>query len=412
MISGTMPTHDILAILRDHGCEDITQQLDLDNCGQFPVSNDSFGDVFKGTLQSGTPITIKCLRVTVGTNDQEGQKQLKRAAHEIYVWSKCKHPNILELTGIAQYQDRIAMVSPWMKKWQPLLVLTQAPTVDRAQKLLMELHIYTRGIVHGDLKGANIVVSDGHTPKLVDFGTSFLSHYSLQFSGGTQSGAIFTIRYTVQAPEITLETSNHTMAGDVYGLGMTILEVITGLTPYHGINEAAVMRRVMEGANPPQPEQFMSNDRAQANNLWALLTRYWRSEADDRPSPTEVADNDISLALNYGTIVSRPALQPPQRSNSTSEGLRGMAARDMSASPVSANAPTAPALRRRQSVSAHPSTSKSVDKINNDPIYSRSPPSTAHTRPLSPRQLGKLPAKASLPQLIPNALPNLLSFIR
>ncbi|CAE6421604.1 unnamed protein product [Rhizoctonia solani] len=165
-------------------------------------------------------------------------------------------------------------------------------------------HLHSCGIVHGDIKGANIVVSDDHTLKLVDFGTSFTSQYSLQFSGGAQSGATFTIRYT--APEIILEKSKHTMAGDVYGLGMTMLEVTTGLTPYYGVNEAAVLRRIVDGISPTQPEQFMPNDQAQANNLWALITRCWRPEPDDRPSAAEVADNmwDINLALNYGTIVS------------------------------------------------------------------------------------------------------------
>ncbi|KDN38067.1 hypothetical protein RSAG8_09752, partial [Rhizoctonia solani AG-8 WAC10335] len=112
---------------------------------------------------------------------------------------------------------------------------------------------------------------------------------------------------------------------------------------------------------------------------------------------------------------SRPAPRPPHRSNSTTEGLRGLAARNMSTSSVSVNAPsnTVPALRRRQSVSAHPSASKSVDNFNNHAIYVKAPPSTAQTRPLSPRQLGKLPA---LPQLIPNPtgnpLPRPPNFIR
>ncbi|CEL53122.1 putative E3 ubiquitin-protein ligase RNF217 OS=Mus musculus GN=Rnf217 PE=3 SV=2 [Rhizoctonia solani AG-1 IB] len=102
---------------------------------------------------------------------------------------------------------------------------------------------------------------------------------------------------------------------------------------------------------------------------------------------------------------SRPAPRPPRRSNSTADNLRGLAQRNMSTSSVSVNASgtsSFPAPRRRQSVSTHPSASKSVDNLNNQPIYSKSPPPTAYTRPLSPRQLGKLPANQSLPQLIPN----------
>ncbi|CUA74307.1 putative E3 ubiquitin-protein ligase RNF217 [Rhizoctonia solani] len=115
---------------------------------------------------------------------------------------------------------------------------------------------------------------------------------------------------------------------------------------------------------------------------------------------------------------SRAAPRPPHRSNSTTEGLRALATRNMSTSSISVNASTnsVPALRRRQSVSVHPSASKSVDNINNHAIYTKSPPPTAYTRPLSPRQLGKLPSKPSLPQLVPNPIGNPLprppNFIR
>ncbi|KAF8736403.1 peptidase M28 family, partial [Rhizoctonia solani] len=118
---------------------------------------------------------------------------------------------------------------------------------------------------------------------------------------------------------------------------------------------------------------------------------------------------------------SRPAPRPPQRSLSTTQGLRGLAQRNMSTSSVSINptsAPSAPALRRRQSVSTHTPASKSVDNFNNHIIYSKSPPPAAYTRPLSPRQLGKLPANGSMPQLVPNhtgsvnPLPRPPNFIR
>ncbi|KAH7325456.1 kinase-like domain-containing protein [Rhizoctonia solani] len=216
-ISGAMPTHEILTILRDHDCEDIIQQLDPENCSRFATSNGGSSDAFKGKLKSGSPIAIKCLRITVGTNDQEGQKQLKRAAHEIYVWSKCKHPNILELTGIAQYQDRIAMVY-YGRRVVDMYAEELTAYVQSAEVADGVAHSHSSGIVHGDIKGINIVVFNDYTPKLVDFGTSFLSHYSLQFSEGAQGRVTFTLRYT--APEIILETSKHTMAGDVYGLAM------------------------------------------------------------------------------------------------------------------------------------------------------------------------------------------------
>ncbi|KAJ1299563.1 hypothetical protein OPQ81_011970 [Rhizoctonia solani] len=145
-----------------------------------------------------------------------------------------------------------------------------------------------------------------------------------------------------------------------------------------------------------------------------------QTSTNNTPNAVPHATNGPPVAgTKPGTFVpSRPAPRPPYRSNSTTEGLRGLAARNMSTSSVSINPSNTavPALRRRQSVSHHPTASRSVDNVNNHTIYSKSPPSTAHTRPLSPRQLGKLPANTSLPQLIPNTtgnpLPQPPNFIR
>ncbi|KAB5589515.1 Zinc metalloprotease [Ceratobasidium theobromae] len=102
-------------------------------------------------------------------------------------------------------------------------------------------------------------------------------------------------------------------------------------------------------------------------------------------SPNAVADKTFEP--------SRPAPRPPQRTN-TIESLRTMAAKNMSTSSVSANAGSSISSRRG-------TFSQSVDNLNkamNTNINS--------TRPLSPRQMGKLPAHVSLPHLIPNPLPN------
>lgn len=52
-------------MLSNHGCVNLTQQLDLDSCSSFPVSNGGFGDVYSGELVDGTPVAIKVSRLQV-----------------------------------------------------------------------------------------------------------------------------------------------------------------------------------------------------------------------------------------------------------------------------------------------------------------------------------------------------------
>ncbi|KAF8748104.1 peptidase M28 family [Rhizoctonia solani] len=142
-----------------------------------------------------------------------------------------------------------------------------------------------------------------------------------------------------------------------------------------------------------------------------------------KPSSRRVLSDQTCTAINNTSnppvlhhAPTGPPVAGPSRLNPPALLLRNMSTSSVSINPTSA--PSAPALRRRQSVSTHTPASKSVDNFNNHIIYSKSPPPAAYTRPLSPRQLGKLPANGSMPQLVPNhtgnvnPLPRPPNFIR
>ncbi|QRW24898.1 hypothetical protein RhiXN_11810 [Rhizoctonia solani] len=307
-----MPCEEILAHLCNHGCQDVTDQLNLAKCSQYAVAGGSFGDVFSGFLHNGDPVAIKCLRIMVGVDDSEGRKQLRRAAHEIYVWSKCKHPNVLELIGIARYQNRISMVSPWMEQGNLNWFLSRHPDVDRyamcAQIAAGVAHLHSSDIIHGDIKPLNILVSNDHVPKLADFGTSILTLYTLQFTRGSGSRTNVTVRYT--APEILREETKLSAEGDVYALGMTILETITETLPYAELAEPVVLTRVLIGTPPTRHEQKFSRDDEQAYILWKLLTHCWDSDPLGRPTATEIAST--LRAISH---------QPTAQRNNTDEAM-------------------------------------------------------------------------------------------
>ncbi|KAG8722850.1 hypothetical protein FRC09_005596 [Ceratobasidium sp. 395] len=67
---------EILSHLVNHGCEDVTSKLDLNQCGTHPIAGGGFGDIYKGVLVGGAVIAIKCPRVFL-KNDQESNEMLK-----------------------------------------------------------------------------------------------------------------------------------------------------------------------------------------------------------------------------------------------------------------------------------------------------------------------------------------------
>lgn len=57
------PTNTALQHLLDHGCLDVTPNLDLSRCSTVALAGGTFGDVWRGMLLDQTQVAIKCLRL-------------------------------------------------------------------------------------------------------------------------------------------------------------------------------------------------------------------------------------------------------------------------------------------------------------------------------------------------------------
>ncbi|KAG9097351.1 hypothetical protein FS749_006524 [Ceratobasidium sp. UAMH 11750] len=132
-------------------------------------------------------MAIKCLR-------QHDPKHIKRTARELNTWSKLKHRNVLELFGLAVFHGRLAMVSPWVEYGSVRSVVSKWPTVDRynlcRQLALAVKYVHQENVVHGDIKGDNLLVDSNGVAKLTDFGLAIMEDQAFQFShtdpgGGT-----------------------------------------------------------------------------------------------------------------------------------------------------------------------------------------------------------------------------------
>ncbi|KAG9075680.1 hypothetical protein FS749_012632, partial [Ceratobasidium sp. UAMH 11750] len=224
VINSDMSIPDIITNLGQHGCCDVGCQLDLASCTTRPMSRGGFSDVYLGKLYDGTPVAVKTIFILSDAQDQE-RKHLKRTARELYTWSKCKHPNIVRLLGLAEFRDQIAMVSPWMENGDLRTYIKRCPSVNRFELCIQIAdglaYLHSIGITHCDLKGPNVLISKAGTATLIDFGNAILAESALQFTRTMTSHGL-TARWT--APEI-LAGGKHNTASDVYALGMVCCTV-------------------------------------------------------------------------------------------------------------------------------------------------------------------------------------------
>ncbi|QRV74275.1 Tyrosine kinase catalytic domain protein [Ceratobasidium sp. AG-Ba] len=297
-VSSKMSASVIAKLLVEHGCPDITDQLELKRCGVAPVSGGGFGDIFRGALGSGKRVAIKCPRLYLLQDDDESRRTLKRAARELYTWSRLKHPNILELIGLAQFQHYVAMISPWMSNGTLLEYIKRNPSVDRRQIALGisegVVYLHQRDAIHGDLKGANVLISGEGVAKLTDFGCTQLKKGTLCFTT-TTGGSKFSMRWA--APEILDGSIERSKEADVYALGM---ELVTGLVPFsETTTEAAVIAAVLLKKQIPQrPKTLPSFEPHEGEIIWGIMEDSWAYRSSERPGSHTIRNHLKDIMAN------------------------------------------------------------------------------------------------------------------
>ncbi|KDN40368.1 hypothetical protein RSAG8_08131, partial [Rhizoctonia solani AG-8 WAC10335] len=295
IITSHMSTQQMFDCLTSTGCIDLSSQMDTRQETAMIVSGGGFGDIWKGKLHNGGKVAIKAWRTN--TLGQCSYKTLKRAARELYCWSRMEHPNIHRLQGVIMFKDQyLGMVSEWMENGNLHEYLRKYPGADRYQLCFQVAsgleYMHSRNTVHGDLKAANVLVSSDGIARLSDFDFSIMSEVSsLVFSESSNSRS-GSLRWA--APEILLEeVHKRTIESDVYALGMTMLEIFTGEVPYPECRQDfTILKRVEKGTIPNRPVEKLKDQ--QGDMMWQLLLRCWSWNSSWRPLAGQVFDDLVS----------------------------------------------------------------------------------------------------------------------
>ncbi|KAJ7288962.1 kinase-like domain-containing protein [Mycena rebaudengoi] len=225
---------------------------------------------------------------------------LQKFCREALVWQDLRHPYILPLIRIDRESFQatsLCMVSPWMEHGTALRYLNDHGRVH-VDRLLSEIaqgleYLHSRNIVHGDLRGANILINDQWRACLADFGLSAFSDATTTALSSNRAGSV---RW--MAPELLdpgcfgHDHFARTPASDVYAFGCVCLELYTGRPPFADIPEPAAMLRVIDGGRPLKP----SWDPAISEALWDFLNECWTEDSAARPATDVVVQR---MQLNY-----------------------------------------------------------------------------------------------------------------
>ncbi|MEW6114204.1 MAG: protein kinase [Thermodesulfobacteriota bacterium] len=224
------------------------------------IAEGGWSIVYKGIHSSlHLPVAVKMLKHTMAMDPDFSRK----FQNEAKVIARLDHPNIVRVYDIEHMYRTIFIVMEYLTGFTLSQILGTVVNLDfpRVLNLLMQVsdglaYAHKRGIVHQDVKPANIFVQKGDRARIVDFGIA------CPVGTGEEIEFVGTAHY--MAPEqITADVIDERT--DVYALGITAFELATGRKPFQGLDVNKVLKAQRQSPvpdpctlNPELPSEFNS----------------------------------------------------------------------------------------------------------------------------------------------------------
>ncbi|TFK39388.1 kinase-like domain-containing protein [Crucibulum laeve] len=266
--------------------------------------DDTYAEEFKGSL-NGKPVYVKFLKDKLPSvrNTRLSQKLILR---HVIIQRQLNHPNIVPFLGLSEQVvsgvSGIYSISLWLNNQNLIDFVEWYPRHDKFKPIceiveaINYIHHFNPPIIHGDINGWRIIVSDKYTCYLsgfrfarVDGIDGIRDHLENAF---TRRGVYYLAPEYVD--EMAREAQLHRPA-DIFSLACTIYQIYTGKSPFANIEVDNTPLVVRSGWRPtiPPPGHWT----VQELQLWSLVDLCWGQDPDGRPTIQEIS----SMLLNIKT---------------------------------------------------------------------------------------------------------------
>jgi serine/threonine protein kinase len=241
------------------------------------------GIVFRARHDDGRTVALKVLRDELAADD--GYRQ--RLAHEARAAAEVDHPNLAPVLEAGEADGRLYLAVRYVdgRSLAERLAVGGPLAVGELVRLAADVAagldaLHRRGIVHRDVKPANILLAADGTAVLGDFGLAKSRAWTVLTRTGQVLG---TANYL--APEV-IRGQSATPLSDLYGLGCVLFECLAGASPFAG---RGVLRVGMAHLQEEPGDPAAGRDDVPPALAWTVRQALAKDPADRPPSAVALA---------------------------------------------------------------------------------------------------------------------------
>ncbi|KAL3692966.1 hypothetical protein R1sor_006617 [Riccia sorocarpa] len=238
------------------------------------IGKGAYGRVYKGLdLENGDFVAIKQVSLeNISTED------LASIMQEIDLLKNLNHQNIVKYQGSFKTKTHLYIILEYVENGSLANIIKpnkfgafpeQLVAVYIAQVLEGLVYLHEQGVIHRDIKGANILTTKEGLVKLADFGVA-----TKLTEADVNTHSVVGTPYWM-APEV-IEMSGVSAASDIWSVGCTVIELLTCVPPYYDLQPMPALFRIVQDDHPPIPEHVSAG-------ITDFLHQCFRKDAKLRP---------------------------------------------------------------------------------------------------------------------------------